>query len=138
MAFYDDKRFILSHIRHSFITSDDSTMCENVMLFEPLERYSPDVMYHKPIYLSSSKELTLFYNSDENDLSDDSDHENEEGEQSQTVSSNDLITECKSVERNQKINKTKAFSVKELALFKGLFMIGLYVSSFINLVHFSN
>lgn len=34
MAFYDNPRFLLSHIRHSFITCDDTGMCEMVMLHE--------------------------------------------------------------------------------------------------------
>ncbi|GAB6024899.1 Target of rapamycin complex 2 subunit mapkap1 [Chamberlinius hualienensis] len=32
MAFYDDPQFILSHIRNSFITSDDTGMCELVII----------------------------------------------------------------------------------------------------------
>lgn len=28
MALFDDKRFLLSHIRHSFITGDDTGVCE--------------------------------------------------------------------------------------------------------------
>lgn len=34
MAFYDDRRFLLSHINHSFITGDDNGICEVVMLDE--------------------------------------------------------------------------------------------------------
>ncbi|GFS72957.1 target of rapamycin complex 2 subunit MAPKAP1 [Nephila pilipes] len=34
MAFYDDRKFLLSHIHHSFITCDDTGMCEMVMLNE--------------------------------------------------------------------------------------------------------
>lgn len=34
MAFYDDHRFLLSHIHHSFITCDDTGMCEMAMLNE--------------------------------------------------------------------------------------------------------
>jgi hypothetical protein len=32
MAFYDDKRWLLKHIRHSFITGDESQLCEHVLL----------------------------------------------------------------------------------------------------------
>lgn len=48
MAFYDDKRFILSHIRHSFITCDDTGMCETVMLNENVNRYPNESLYHHP------------------------------------------------------------------------------------------
>ncbi|GBL97706.1 Target of rapamycin complex 2 subunit MAPKAP1 [Araneus ventricosus] len=34
MAFYDDRKFLLSHIHHSFITCDDTGMCEMAMLNE--------------------------------------------------------------------------------------------------------
>lgn len=34
MALYDDRRFLLSHINHSFITGDDTGICEMVMLDE--------------------------------------------------------------------------------------------------------
>lgn len=34
MAFFDDRRFLLSHINHSFITGDDTGICEVVMLDE--------------------------------------------------------------------------------------------------------
>uniref|UniRef100_T1J7R6 Target of rapamycin complex 2 subunit MAPKAP1 n=1 Tax=Strigamia maritima TaxID=126957 RepID=T1J7R6_STRMM len=34
MAFYDDPRFLLSHIRNSYITSDDTGVCEMVMVNE--------------------------------------------------------------------------------------------------------
>lgn len=44
MAFFDDRRFLLSHVRHSFVTCDDTGMCELAMLneveprpWEPLE-----------------------------------------------------------------------------------------------------
>lgn len=56
MAFYDDKRFILSHIRHSFITCDDTSMCEHVMLSEPEDRYSQSALYHEPFMYSSDEE----------------------------------------------------------------------------------
>ncbi|XP_054157988.1 target of rapamycin complex 2 subunit MAPKAP1-like [Oppia nitens] len=42
MAFYDDKSFILSHIRHSFITCDDTGMCEMVMLNESIRNQYDD------------------------------------------------------------------------------------------------
>lgn len=42
MAFYDDKKFILSHIRHSFITCDDTGMCEMVMLNESMQKHFPE------------------------------------------------------------------------------------------------
>lgn len=32
MALFDDRRFLLSHINHSFITGDDTGICEVVML----------------------------------------------------------------------------------------------------------
>ncbi|GIY94902.1 mitogen-activated protein kinase 2-associated protein 1 [Caerostris extrusa] len=34
MSFYDDRKFLLSHIHHSFITCDDTGMCEMAMLNE--------------------------------------------------------------------------------------------------------
>lgn len=34
MALFDDRRFLLSHINHSFITGDDTGICEMVMLDE--------------------------------------------------------------------------------------------------------
>ncbi|KFM61088.1 Target of rapamycin complex 2 subunit MAPKAP1, partial [Stegodyphus mimosarum] len=34
MAFYDDPKFLLSHIHHSFITCDDTGMCEMALLNE--------------------------------------------------------------------------------------------------------
>lgn len=34
MALFDDRRFLLSHINHSFITGDDTGLCEVVMLDE--------------------------------------------------------------------------------------------------------
>ncbi|XP_042894965.1 target of rapamycin complex 2 subunit MAPKAP1 [Parasteatoda tepidariorum] len=34
MAFYDDRKFLMSHIHHSFITCDDTGMCEMAMLNE--------------------------------------------------------------------------------------------------------
>lgn len=34
MALFDDRRFLLSHINHSFITGDDTGVCEVVMLDE--------------------------------------------------------------------------------------------------------
>ncbi|EEC18928.1 mitogen-activated protein kinase associated protein, putative, partial [Ixodes scapularis] len=34
MAFFDDRRFLLSHVRHSFVTCDDTGMCELAMLNE--------------------------------------------------------------------------------------------------------
>lgn len=36
MAFYDDPEFIISHIRNSYITSDDTGMCEVVIMDEGL------------------------------------------------------------------------------------------------------
>nr|CAD7587323.1 unnamed protein product [Timema genevievae] len=38
MAFYDNKHWLLSHIRNSFISSDDTGMCEMVMLGEDIPR----------------------------------------------------------------------------------------------------
>ncbi|XP_023233988.1 target of rapamycin complex 2 subunit MAPKAP1-like [Centruroides sculpturatus] len=34
MAFFDDRKYLLSHIRHSYIISDDTGMCEMVMMNE--------------------------------------------------------------------------------------------------------
>ena len=34
MALFDDRRFLLSHINHSFITGDDTGLCEVIMLDE--------------------------------------------------------------------------------------------------------
>ncbi|RWS26034.1 target of rapamycin complex 2 subunit MAPKAP1-like protein [Leptotrombidium deliense] len=42
MAFFDDRRFLLSHIRHSFITCDDTGMCEMVMLNETMPHREAD------------------------------------------------------------------------------------------------
>ncbi|XP_074600396.1 SAPK-interacting protein 1 [Brevipalpus obovatus] len=39
MAFFDDRRFLLSHIRHSFITSDPTETCERVMLHQTMPHY---------------------------------------------------------------------------------------------------
>lgn len=36
MAFYNNKHWLLSHIRNSFISTDDTGMCEAVMLSEDL------------------------------------------------------------------------------------------------------
>ncbi len=52
MAFYDDQKFILSHIRHSFITCDDTGMCEMVMLNESMQNHyidDPDSHFLKSI-----------------------------------------------------------------------------------------
>jgi hypothetical protein len=52
MAFYDDRKFILSHIRHSFITCDDTGMCEMVMLNESMQNHyidDPDSDFLKSI-----------------------------------------------------------------------------------------
>ncbi|KAJ9576464.1 hypothetical protein L9F63_006677 [Diploptera punctata] len=43
MAFYDNNQWLLSHIRHSFISSDDTGMCEMVMLGEDISRKLPPV-----------------------------------------------------------------------------------------------
>lgn len=32
MALYDDVRFVLSHVRHSFVTCDDTGLCELALL----------------------------------------------------------------------------------------------------------
>lgn len=42
MAFFDDRKFLLSHIRHSFITCDDSGICEMAMLNEIMPHHSLD------------------------------------------------------------------------------------------------
>ncbi|CAG2109000.1 unnamed protein product [Medioppia subpectinata] len=59
MAFYDDKRFILSHIRHSFITCDDTGMCEMVMLNESIRnKYLDDEDVLKSLELETKSELS--------------------------------------------------------------------------------
>lgn len=42
MAMFDDRRFILSHIRHSFITCDDTGVCELAMLNEVMPHHLPN------------------------------------------------------------------------------------------------
>ena len=37
MALLDDPAFIISHLRHSFITSDDTGMCEMAIMNEDLD-----------------------------------------------------------------------------------------------------
>ena len=32
MAFFDDKKMLLAHLRHSFITSDDTGMIHSMLL----------------------------------------------------------------------------------------------------------
>lgn len=56
MALCDDKRFILSHIRHSFITCDDTGMCETVILNENDNRYPYESIYHHPMEFDSSED----------------------------------------------------------------------------------
>uniref|UniRef100_A0A023F2U5 Putative stress-activated map kinase-interacting protein 1 n=1 Tax=Triatoma infestans TaxID=30076 RepID=A0A023F2U5_TRIIF len=41
MALYDNKHWLLSHIRNSFITSDDSGMCDVVMVCDNIARQIP-------------------------------------------------------------------------------------------------
>lgn len=41
MALYDNKHWLLSHIRKSFITSDDSGMCEAVMICDNIAKQLP-------------------------------------------------------------------------------------------------
>lgn len=43
MAFYDDPKFLLSHIHHSFITCDDTGMCEMAMLNEVVTDHTAPV-----------------------------------------------------------------------------------------------
>ena len=76
MALYDDKRFILSHIHHSFITCDDTGSSEAVMLTEnALERYPPTALYHTPFDYDSDEEfyygVDRRYDDDEDDEGDD-------------------------------------------------------------------
>lgn len=57
MAFYDDPKFILSHIRHSFITCDDTGMCEMVMLNETMDNHllgDPDAEFLKSNKIDSN------------------------------------------------------------------------------------
>ena len=42
MAFLDDRKFLLSRIRHSFITGDDTGICESALLNEIMPHHSPD------------------------------------------------------------------------------------------------
>ena len=37
MALLDDPNFIIAHLRHSFITSDDTGMCEMAIMNEDLD-----------------------------------------------------------------------------------------------------
>ena len=102
MAFYDDKRFILSHIRHSFITCDDTGkkvkmnvslllsisfiiilllgMCETVMLNEPANRYPLESLYHHPFEYDSdagyNNDFSHYYDHDDfyDSYLDDDDH----------------------------------------------------------------
>src|SRR5579884_3991757 len=41
MAMFDDRSFLLSHIRHSFITCDDSGVCEMALLNEIIPHHLP-------------------------------------------------------------------------------------------------
>lgn len=38
MAFFDDPKLLTAHLRHSFITSDDTGMCELIMINEDLDK----------------------------------------------------------------------------------------------------
>lgn len=38
MAFFDDPKILIGHLRHSFITSDDTGMCELIMVNEDLDK----------------------------------------------------------------------------------------------------
>lgn len=38
MAMMDNKAFLISHVRNSFITSDDTGMCEMIIEVEDLEK----------------------------------------------------------------------------------------------------
>lgn len=59
MALYDDPKFILSHIRHSFITCDDTGMCEMVMLNESIQNhYSAE---EDPDFIKSTAIQTMGY-----------------------------------------------------------------------------
>ena len=62
MSLCDDKRFILSHIRHSFITCDDTGMCETVMLNEQSNRYPYESIYnhHFDYYYSDDDDYWFF------------------------------------------------------------------------------
>ncbi|XP_015784600.1 target of rapamycin complex 2 subunit MAPKAP1 [Tetranychus urticae] len=60
MAFFDDKRFLLSHIRHSFITCDPTEMCEMVMLHEPMPHYfgsESDIRILQSVEVEAKSEL---------------------------------------------------------------------------------
>lgn len=60
MALYDDKRFILSHIRHSFITCDDTGMCETVMMQDTSARYPKECLIHHPFNYDSDEEFDWY------------------------------------------------------------------------------
>lgn len=66
MSLCDDKRFILSHIRHSFITCDDTGMCETVMLNESANRYPMESIYQHFDYYSDDDD-EYFNNNDDDD-----------------------------------------------------------------------
>ena len=42
MAFFDDRKFLLSHIRHSFITNDDTGISESTMLNDLMPHHLPE------------------------------------------------------------------------------------------------
>ena len=65
MALYDDKRFILSLIRHSFIYCDDSSVSDQVM-FNEHSRYPTESLYHHPFDYDSDEEYDPYdWNSDD-------------------------------------------------------------------------
>ncbi len=81
MALYDDKRFILSHIHHSFITCDDTGSSEAVMLTEnALERYPPTALYHTPFDYDSDEEFYYGVDRRYDDEEEDEGDESEEGD----------------------------------------------------------
>ncbi|KAI7686439.1 hypothetical protein SSS_04316 [Sarcoptes scabiei] len=64
MSLYDNKRFILSHIRHSFITCDDTGMCETVMLNDQSNRFPYESIYYHSEDFSDLSDAEYSYVSD--------------------------------------------------------------------------
>src|SRR5688572_15394630 len=57
MAMFDDRSFLLSHIRHSFITCDDSGVCEMALLNEIIPHHLPSEL--DKLFLDSTYCLPL-------------------------------------------------------------------------------
>lgn len=136
MALYDDKRFILSHIHHSFITCDDTGSSEAVMLTEnALERYPPTALYHTPFDYDSDEEfyygVDRRYDDEEEDEGDESEEgdddvmaeggDKEEGdEKEKTTAANDKV-DAKTVLPKVTAAAANLISQDDLDFFKGEF-----------------